>query len=477
MKNTSQLGLLLLIGVSAVVSILAANAETSATGQVIVGMGFCYYGQLGIGPCGEVQGDSSYPVVVDGLNPDDIKSLQAGSWITGIQFNNNSLAGMGDNESGAIGTNTTDEKIYSPTPVLVTGTPLEGRVVTNLYVGGIVQFASLDDGSLVAWGSNFYGLLANGEIYQRRVPIPIVATNAEDLLPFDYIRCGPHNCFGVKNQRLVGAWGMGDQCSLGVYGCKEGFVFPYVTDPTAPFGDIEDVDIDQVSVGAFYTLVLDKTGQAWSVGASQHIGRLGNVTYFQPVNQSLIGAGSSDTTVTDIQAGSSHALMLTSGGRIFGFGHGYYGQLGNPVYNESSYWLFAIPTDMTPFGNSVVDQVYALPSLSLAKTTDGEVFAWGWDGKHDWGMLPTIHTNLTGWIAHAFYPTAGSPTAVFIRASVNPNPPSPSNALSPSVPMFGGGPPTLSVPTNPNAPIGDSSIITVPVATMFVALSLIMLAL
>jgi alpha-tubulin suppressor-like RCC1 family protein len=432
-----------------------------ADDEFIIAAGACWFGNLGIGPCGTTEyalESAAYPTIVPGFIPSEIKQLSAGSSITGVIFKNGSYGGMGQNNYGGIGIGSTEQRVNYFTSPKVSGTALEGRTVDELFVGGAFMLARTDNGSLVGWGVNHNGVLANGEFYENVNTEARFSTTGQYFMPMN-ISCGSQNCFGVANKKLIAAWGDGDYCSLGINPpCNPNIVLLPVANPVTPWGEITEVDIVKVSSSSFFSVALDTDGIVWTVGLSIHIGRQTNSTIWLPINSTLIGDPdeNANNKIIDIQAGGYHTLLLTADRRIFGFGYTGNGELGTSIYNDTNYQYAAVPADMDPFGDSLVEQIYVISAGSYARTNDGKVFAFGHDGKTAWGNIPTLNTNLTQYIIHHFYHTSGSPTHIFMIATHNPSPFSPTSDDHPSIltPIFGTGP---LAPSSPSTPTGDAS--------------------
>ena len=67
-----------------------------------------------------------------------------------------SLAAWGYNSGGQVGDNTVTQRLL-PVAVTTIGTPLAGKTVIAIAAGRHHSFALCSDGTLAAWGLNFYG--------------------------------------------------------------------------------------------------------------------------------------------------------------------------------------------------------------------------------------------------------------------------------------------------------------------------------
>ena len=86
-----------------------------------------------------------------------------------------------------------------------------------------------------------------------------------------------------------------------------------------------------------------------------------------------------DERAVSVSAGDCHNLAITADGAVWSWGLGAYGQLGHG--DEEDQWQ---PKKIEALAGQRVNSVSAGTWHSLARTTDGAVFAWG---KGDTGCL------------------------------------------------------------------------------------------
>ena len=140
--------------------------------------------------------------------------------------------------------------------------------------------------------------------------------------------------------------------------------------------------ITQIAAGGADSLALTSTGQLYGSGSNLD-GQLGSTGYngFSNPNPTpaLIALPEQSGPVTQIAAGASHSLALTSTGQLFAFGENYYGQLGNSVNNET-FDPNPTPAPVTlPGASGSVVRIAAGGAHSLALTSTGQLYAFGND--------------------------------------------------------------------------------------------------
>ncbi|NTU85558.1 MAG: hypothetical protein HGA45_40425, partial [Chloroflexales bacterium] len=258
------------------------------------------------------------PAPVPGL--DDVVALSTGAYHTLAQRADGSLWAWGFNGYGAVGApveTTCSAGVdcnYAPVPV-------QGLSDVAAFAGGHVHSLALKaDGTVWAWGGNFYGQLG----------VPTTAT------------C-QYGHFCARTPQQVG--GLSDMVAV-------------AAGPT----DRSD-----------YSLALRADGTVWSWGANDH-GQLGRATTSTctygmacgPTAGQVAGLGD----VVALAAGVWHALALRADGTVWAWGENSEGALGDG----------GLTSRATPAQVPGLDQVVAVAAgsnFSLALRADGTVWAWG----------------------------------------------------------------------------------------------------
>jgi uncharacterized repeat protein (TIGR01451 family) len=129
--------------------------------------------------------------------------------------------------------------------------------------------------------------------------------------------------------------------------------------------------VTALSTGVNHTLAVTSDGHVLAWGDNAR-GQLGDGTFTNsttPVAVSL-PAG---TTVTAVSAGYWHSLALTSDGRVLAWGWNFYGEVGDGTTTTRS-----TPVPVSLPAGTTATAVSAGGYHSLALTSDGRVFGWGW---------------------------------------------------------------------------------------------------
>lgn len=190
--------------------------------------------------------------------------------------------------------------------------------------------------AVVSWGAGHFGQLGLGGNKKTEdtnltfAPYPIVI---ERLLPhvigspIKQVACGDWHGLAVTQSGRVWAWGSNRSHQCGRKAAtKPGNQAP----PTivAPLPVPIEVPVSKIAAGRAHSVAISsETAQVYCWGASSY-GQCGHVMRRSGIAPPRLVDGLGDLTITDIAAGSTHTLALTSGGRVFSWGSGSEGQLG-----------------------------------------------------------------------------------------------------------------------------------------------------
>ena len=395
--NSSET-LIKVIGLSDVKAIFAGDFQSLALKNdgTVWAWGRNDYGQLGDG----TKTNRSTPIQITGLS--GVTAISAGGWHSLALKNDGTVWAWGRNDSGQLGDGTTSNK---STPAQVTGlggvtaisagsshslalkndgivwawgnnnyygklgdgttedksTPVQVKVlsgITAISAGSSHSLALKNDGTVWAWGYNYYGQLGNGATMNSS---PVQAKVLNGVVA---ISAGGSFSLALKNDGTVWAWGSNSFCQLG-----DGAMFQRTTPIYVTGLD----GMKNISSGDRHSLALKNDGTVWAWGYN-HYGQLGNITAAIK-STPLQVTGLSD--VKAISAGDSHSLALKNDGTVWAWGYNNCGQLGDGTTTNKS-----IPVQVT--GLSGVTAISAGDSHSLALKNDGTLQAWGYN---EYGQL------------------------------------------------------------------------------------------
>lgn len=223
--------------------------------------------------------------------------------------------------------------------------------IISIKAGGAHVLALKDDGTVWAWGDNYFGQLGDGtDSDQRNYPIQI--NELSDIIAID---AGEYHSVALKNDGTVWAWGRNLDGELG-----DG---TYLNKNTPIQIGIDSI-ID-ISCGDLFTIALKNDGTVWSWGDNEE-GQLGIGSYLTSANPVKILY---INDVISIRTGNLHTLALKNNGELYSWGKNTVGQCGNGTTSRN-----------------ITNPVYVINGISaigvggahsFAITNEGTVLGWG----------------------------------------------------------------------------------------------------
>jgi alpha-tubulin suppressor-like RCC1 family protein len=370
-----------------------AQAPTSVAGQVFA-FGLNNYGQLGSTANTTTKNANPTPTLValpGATGP--VTEIATGLNHSLAVTSTGQLYAFGVNQYGQLGSaNAVGSKGANPAPTLVT---LPGAVgpVTEIAAGLNYSLAVTSTGQLYAFGDNRYGQLGNannnGVAVANPTPTPVTLPGATG--PVSEISAGASQSLAVTSTGQLYAFGENEYGQLGSM-TNNG---EESADPTPMLVALPGATgpVSQISAGSFDSLALTSTGQLYAFGLNEY-GQLGSTT-----NNATTNANPTPTLVTlpgatgpasEISAGASHSLAVTSTGQLYAFGLNEYGQLGSTSGNATTN-ANPTPTLVTlPGATGPASEISAGVSHSLAVTSTGQLYAFG---LNEYGQLGSTTNN------------------------------------------------------------------------------------
>ncbi len=231
----------------------------------------------------------------------------------------------GNNSFGQLGDGTRTD---SSSPVQVSGL----SDVIGVAGGFWHTVALKSDGTAWTWGSNKYGQLGNGDETDTDSSAPVEVSGLSDAIA---VAGGYWHTVALKSDGTVWAWGNNFYGQLG-----NGTTTASSTPVQVKNGDGTDLsDVLAIACGYWHTLALRSDGTVWAWGNNTY-GQLGTTTTAhsaEPVQVSgLSGVDTNVDNVTSIAGGYWHSLALKTDGTVWAWGNNAYGQLGDGSTIDSS---------------------------------------------------------------------------------------------------------------------------------------------
>ena len=231
----------------------------------------------------------------------DYKTIAAGGWELFSFYSmaiktDGSLWAWGSNYYGQIGDGTTQD---TSTPVKIMDS------VVSVSAGGSHTMAIRTDGNLWAWGVNNCGQIGDGTGQSKFLPVKIM----DSVLS---VSAGGDHTMAIRTDGSLWAWGCNDYVQLGDGTSKNKLTPVKIMD-----------SVLSVSAGLHHTMAIKTDGSLWAWG-SNGLGQLGDGTgqnKFLPIKIM--------DSVVSVSTGSRHTVAIRTDGSLWAWGRNDYVQLGD----------------------------------------------------------------------------------------------------------------------------------------------------
>ncbi|KAL0686293.1 hypothetical protein Bca4012_053141 [Brassica carinata] len=218
-----------------------------------------------------------------------------------------------------------------------------------------------------SWGRGEDGQLGHGDAEDRSSPTQLSALDEHQIVS---VTCGADHTVTYSQSRLeVYSWGWGDFGRLG-HGNSSDLFTPL------PIKALHGVRIKQIACGDNHCLAVTMEGEVQSWGRNQN-GQLGLGNTEDSLVPQKIQAFEG-VRIKMVAAGAEHTAAVTEDGDLYGWGWGRYGNFG---LGHGDLEDHLVPHKLEALGNSVISQISGGWRHTMALTSDGKLYGWGWNKK------------------------------------------------------------------------------------------------
>jgi alpha-tubulin suppressor-like RCC1 family protein len=371
---------------STLVDVLTATHASAATTE-LYSWGYNVDGQLGTGNTT----NSAMPVRV--LLPTGVTATAAaaGADHSLAVGSDGKLYAWGINADGELGNGTTNSSL---TPVVVSMP--SGVTATAVSAGAAHSVALGSNGNVYDWGNNGFGQLGNGTTASSSTPVKVTLPAGVTATA---VAAGQFMTEALGSDANVYAWGDGAMGELG-NGTSVNETSPIKVNVSA---------VTAIAAGGYHSLVIS-LGSVFAYGYNG-FGQLGNNTLANESTRvkAILPAGVTPLAIT---AGLYHSMATGSNGKLYAWGNNADGELGNgTLVGEKEPAVVSMPAGVT------ATAIAAGAEHSLAIGSDGNLYAWGYNGLDELGNGTT--TDELAPVQVALAPVAKPATAVASGSSAD----------------------------------------------------------
>lgn len=296
---------------------------------------------------------------------------------------------FGRGDYGQLGHGDTSNRMI---PTLIEHANLSGKTITTVATGLDQTILLADDGSVFTFGRGDLGALGHGDDQNKMVPTILDHENLSGKTIID-ISGGSHTVL-LASDGTVFTFGHGGYGQLG-HGDENNKNIPVPIE----HDNISGKTITAVEAGIHHTILLANDGSVFTFGQGS-LGRLGHGDTDSKLIPTLIEHPNlSDKIITNGTAGRFHTLLTASDGSVFTFGNATYGQLGHgDTDDRETPTLIEYPN----ISGKTIDSITSGWNHNILLTSDGGVYSFGMGrsgqlghGDTDNRLEPTLIENIT----------------------------------------------------------------------------------
>ena len=262
---------------------------------------------------------------------------------------------------------------------------------TSVSTGGFNHTCSIDShGKPYCWGEGTYGALGRGSTASSSVPVAVDMSGVLSGKTIKQIAVGDWHTCAVASDGKAYCWGYGvTHAELG-NGTMSQANSPVAV---ATNGVLSGKTVKRIAAGFDHNCAIASDDKVYCWGEGEH-GALGNGSTARaatPVAVSTTGA-LAGKTIKRIAAGIWHTCAIASDDKVYCWGDNGNGQLGNGSTTQSN-----VPVAVSTTGalaGKTIKRIATGSDHACAVTTDDQVYCWGRNSNGELGNGSTADSNV-----------------------------------------------------------------------------------
>uniref|UniRef100_A0ACD5UPU0 Uncharacterized protein n=1 Tax=Avena sativa TaxID=4498 RepID=A0ACD5UPU0_AVESA len=270
----------------------------------------------------------------------------------------NVLCSWGRGEDGQLGHGDAEDRLV---PTVISGFDAPG--ITSVICGADHTTAySEEEQQVYSWGWGDFGRLGHGNSSDVFTPQPVKALQG---IQIKQLACGDSHCLAVTMAGEVQSWGRNQNGQLGL-GTTEDSLLPQKIQA------FEGTCVKMIAAGAEHTAAVTEDGDiyGWGWGRYGNLGLGDRNDRYVPEKVSLVEG----EKMVLVACGWRHTITVSSSGSLYTYGWSKYGQLGHGDFEDH-----LVPHKVDALKDSSTSQISGGWRHTMALTSDGKLYGWGWN--------------------------------------------------------------------------------------------------
>ncbi|KAI4385198.1 hypothetical protein MLD38_003251 [Melastoma candidum] len=305
------------------------------------------------------EGNASSGAEVSGPGPvRRVVLISAGASHSVALLSGHIVCSWGRGEDGQLGLGDAEDRLL-PTHL----SSLDGHGVVSVICGADHTIALSESRSEVySWGWGDFGRLGHGNSSDVFTPQPVKALHGVRI---KQIACGDSHCLAVNMDGEVHSWGRNQNGQLGL-GSTEDSLLPQ------NINAFKGVPVKMIAAGAEHTAAVTENGElyGWGWGCYGNLGLGDRNDRLVPEKVSAVHG----EKMVMVACGWRHTISVSASGTLYTFGWSKYGQLGHGDFEDH-----LVPHKLEALQGSIISQVSGGWRHTMALTSDGKLYGWGWN--------------------------------------------------------------------------------------------------